>query len=103
MKRRLVELLRCPGCGSTLRCHPFEERPDPSGLAAGGESYGQEIVEGILCCEGCTLAYPVHEEVPRVLRNALEEYPAWFATNRERIREATGRDDLASASVDATR
>ena len=70
MKQRLVELLRCPACGSTLQSHSFEERPDPAGLAAGGEAYGTEIVEGLLCCTSCPLAYPVHEEVPRVIRNS---------------------------------
>ena len=78
MKPRLVELLRCPGCGVRLTCHSFEAREDPKGLALGGEAFGREITTGLLACQGCDLAFPIIDEVPRVIRNAFEEYSAWF-------------------------
>jgi 2-polyprenyl-3-methyl-5-hydroxy-6-metoxy-1,4-benzoquinol methylase/uncharacterized protein YbaR (Trm112 family) len=105
MKPRLVELLRCPGCGAALTCYSFEERPDAAGLAHGGEPYGTEIESGLLACQGCDLAFPIIEEVPRVIRNAFEEYADWFKEQSARITAIDGLGAVSQkiGSVDSTR
>lgn len=105
MKPRLVDLLRCPGCGAALTCHSFEERPDAEGLARGGDAYGTTISRGLLACQGCDLAFPIIEEVPRVIRNAFEEYGDWFETNAPQIAQIDGLGAVSKkiGSVDGSR
>ncbi|HIL37346.1 MAG TPA: methyltransferase domain-containing protein [Planctomycetes bacterium] len=105
MKPRLVELLCCPACGADLTCHSFEDRPDPKGLALGGEAYGTEVVCGLLACQTCDLAFPIIEEVPRVIRNAFEEYADWFSDQAARISaiEGLGAVSQKIGSVDSSR
>ncbi|MFL6202845.1 MAG: methyltransferase domain-containing protein [Thermoanaerobaculia bacterium] len=40
--------------------------------------YQEEILEAMLSCT-CGLAYPVVDGIPRLIRNASEEYPEFFA------------------------
>jgi 2-polyprenyl-3-methyl-5-hydroxy-6-metoxy-1,4-benzoquinol methylase len=57
MKRDLLEILRCPVCGGSLRDQ------------AEGTSTG-ELTEGLLICESCAAAYPIRDGIPRFVAEA---------------------------------
>ena len=103
MKKRLLDWIVCPNCGERPRLEVFrEERVAlPSPVSAPACSYycgrhdvasphailpppdcnachQEEILEGMFSC-ACGLAYPVIEGIPRLIRNAREEYPEFFA------------------------
>jgi len=103
MKKRLLDWILCPNCGERPRLQVFqEERLElPSPVRAPACSfycgrhdvarpqditpppdcntcYREEILEGALACV-CGLVYPVIDGIPRMLRNAREEYPGFFA------------------------
>ncbi|HEY0511872.1 MAG TPA: methyltransferase domain-containing protein [Thermoanaerobaculia bacterium] len=104
MKKRLLDWILCPNCGERPRLDVFQqervELPSPisaspacafycgrQGVFRPGEMtpapdcdacYREEILEGALACV-CGLVYPIIEGVPRMLRNAREEYPDFFA------------------------
>ena len=103
MKKRLLDWILCPNCGERPRLQVFqEERLElPSPVRAPACSfycgrhdvarpqditpppdcnacYREEILEGALACV-CGLVYPVIDGIPRMLRNAREEYPEFFA------------------------
>jgi 2-polyprenyl-3-methyl-5-hydroxy-6-metoxy-1,4-benzoquinol methylase/uncharacterized protein YbaR (Trm112 family) len=59
MRARLLDLLACPRCGTSMRSWPTEED-------------GAEVVSGLLECEGGHL-YPVVRAIPRLLPHALAE------------------------------
>jgi uncharacterized protein YbaR (Trm112 family)/2-polyprenyl-3-methyl-5-hydroxy-6-metoxy-1,4-benzoquinol methylase len=122
MKRRLMDLIRCPACRGrleleTLResasdsgvpvpapgcrtlCYAHREPRDPARPAdrACGACYGTDIVEGVLFCPACTLAYPVVDGIPRLVRNACDEYASFFATHRTIIDRLRGHDSTVRA------
>src|SRR3954466_8762022 len=98
MKRRVVDLLRCPVCRQRLGLHVIEETredaPPVEGprcethctlydvdprAGAGGPArvdcqgcYARDVREGLLVCSSCHLLYPIVEGVPRVVRDAFE-------------------------------
>jgi ubiquinone/menaquinone biosynthesis C-methylase UbiE/uncharacterized protein YbaR (Trm112 family) len=103
MKKRLLDWLLCPHCGERPQLQVFqEERVDlplpvqvPAcsfycgrhGLERPQEvtpppdcnaCYREEILEGALSCV-CGLVYPILDGLPRMIRNAKEEYPEFFA------------------------
>ena len=103
MKKRLLDWIVCPNCGERPQLQVFQEERIalPSPVAAPACSfhcgrhdmsnpqaivpppdcnacYQEEIVEGMLSCT-CGLAYPVIEGIPRLIRNAKEEYAHFFA------------------------
>lgn len=103
MKKRLLDWILCPNCGERPRLQVFqEERLDlPSSVGAPACSfycgrhevarpqditpppdcnscYREEILAGALSCV-CGLVYPVVDGIPRMIRNAREEYPEFFA------------------------
>jgi SAM-dependent methyltransferase/uncharacterized protein YbaR (Trm112 family) len=121
MKRRLLELLCCPACRSTLRLIVLREslRPvvgSPTGPACRewcelrqsaldqanppptaadcAECYGREIEEGILVC-GCGSWYPILGEVPRLVRDAELNYPDFVDRHRAVLHQAIGREPAA--------
>jgi len=59
VRARLLEVLACPRCRTSMRAWPMEED-------------GAEIVTGLLECEGGHL-YPVVRAIPRLLPSALAE------------------------------
>jgi ubiquinone/menaquinone biosynthesis C-methylase UbiE/uncharacterized protein YbaR (Trm112 family) len=64
MYRRLLDFLRCPGCGSALRLAPlWPAEPAP----------GEDISEGLLRCLEDHW-FPVVRGVPRMLPDALREH-----------------------------
>jgi 2-polyprenyl-3-methyl-5-hydroxy-6-metoxy-1,4-benzoquinol methylase/uncharacterized protein YbaR (Trm112 family) len=81
MKKRLLDWIVCPACGQQPEMRVFrEERIEiPAEMApAVPESDREEILEAALSCR-CGLVYPVLDGIPRMLRNAREEYPEFFA------------------------
>jgi SAM-dependent methyltransferase/uncharacterized protein YbaR (Trm112 family) len=103
MKKRLLDWILCPQCGERPRLDVFQEGKVelPSPVAspacafycgrhgiAGPQAitpppdcdscYREEILEGALAC-ACGLVYPVIDGIPRMIRNAREEYPEFFA------------------------
>jgi ubiquinone/menaquinone biosynthesis C-methylase UbiE/uncharacterized protein YbaR (Trm112 family) len=103
MKKRLLDWILCPNCGERPRLDTFQQEkvelpspvPSPAcsfycgrhGVARPGEiapppdcnsCYREEILEGALSCV-CGLVYPVIDGIPRMIRNAREEYPDFFA------------------------
>jgi SAM-dependent methyltransferase/uncharacterized protein YbaR (Trm112 family) len=67
MYRRLLDLLRCPHCGTPFEVH-----------ALGPEAAGGEIEAGLLRCAGGHW-YPVAGGIPRLLPDALDEHWAALA------------------------
>ena len=41
---RLLEILACPSCHSPI-----------------------EVIDNEICCKGCPLAYPIHDQIPVML------------------------------------
>jgi 2-polyprenyl-3-methyl-5-hydroxy-6-metoxy-1,4-benzoquinol methylase/uncharacterized protein YbaR (Trm112 family) len=103
MKKRLLDWILCPQCGERPRLDVFQqaqvELPSPvaspacsfycgrHGIAGPqaitppqdcDSCYREEILEGALAC-ACGLVYPVIDGIPRMIRNAREEYPDFFA------------------------
>jgi 2-polyprenyl-3-methyl-5-hydroxy-6-metoxy-1,4-benzoquinol methylase/uncharacterized protein YbaR (Trm112 family) len=106
MKKRLLDWIVCPNCGERPRLQVFQEDriPLPSPVSAPACSfycgrhdiasprtilpppdcnscYQEEILEAMFSCT-CGLAYPVIDGIPRLIRNAREEYPEFFARHR---------------------
>lgn len=106
MKKRLLDWIVCPGCGERPRLQVFQEErveipSQASAITAPACSfycgrhdlahpkditpppdcnscYREEILEAALSCV-CGLVYPVIDGIPRMLRNAKDEYPEFFA------------------------
>lgn len=120
MKRRLMDMIRCPACGNELRLYVFSERSEPGALPIDAPRcarrcslheqviaderpfkpdcrvcYERDIDEGLLFCAGCRLPFPIQDSVPRLIRNAAEEYPEFFARNRRAVADIIGHDQAA--------
>lgn len=70
MKRRLVELLRCPIDGGKLGLDVWEsERRNRAELGLVGDSpdFDEEISSGVLVNDRLQILYPIHGGVPRLL------------------------------------
>jgi len=67
MRPRLLEFLHCPSCYGGLQVQSFKKSPD-----------GQEVVEGVLTCE-CGTSYPIVNTIPRILENARQVFPNFYA------------------------
>ena len=106
MKKRLLDWILCPNCCERPQLQVFREETvevpapvrtpacsfhcarhgieRPRELPADGPlpdcqaCYGEEIMEGALAC-ACGLVYPIVDGIPRMIRNAREEYPEFFA------------------------
>jgi uncharacterized protein YbaR (Trm112 family) len=58
LKERLLEWLRCPGCGGALACRVDAESP---GFA------WREIEEGLPTCAARATSHPIRAGVPRLV------------------------------------
>lgn len=101
MKPRLLDIIACPSCRSTLTLHAVAEQQRPiadAALAArcagGPERYERDIREGFLRCNGCGMLYPVIAGVPRLIQNAPEEYEDFYRRNREAIGALQGTEEM---------
>lgn len=117
MKRRLMDILRCPLCGERLNlkivieeneevtrhvkepiCMTFcamhniisENGIKNSDYLDCHGCYGRDIREGFLFCPSCNVLYPIIKGVPRLIRNAYEEYIEFFFSHREVIGNMEG-------------
>jgi SAM-dependent methyltransferase/uncharacterized protein YbaR (Trm112 family) len=66
MKRKILDILACPECGSDLQLTGFESNYETD---ENGQSI-EDIEEGILK-SGCGAVYPIVEGVPRLLEGAF--------------------------------
>ena len=89
MKQRLVDIVRCPVCLGSLQLHVIREDPGTT-----FEHHGAEVEEGFLSCGSCRVLYPVIAGVPRLIRNAYDEYTAFFHAQRSFIGALAGQEDL---------
>ena len=71
MKRRLIEVLRCPGCGERLSLETFE-------------ATGDDVKEGLIAC-ACSRAYPVTGGIPRVLPDAFLDHPVFVLKHKDKL------------------
>jgi 2-polyprenyl-3-methyl-5-hydroxy-6-metoxy-1,4-benzoquinol methylase/uncharacterized protein YbaR (Trm112 family) len=91
MRPRLLDILCCPVSGAPLELHAIREErraiaPDQAHRCVGGTAaYEREIIEGFLRSTGAPILYPIIAGVPRMLRNAFEEYEAFFYAHREAL------------------
>ncbi len=60
MRRRLLDILACPDCGSFISAATPDDDQD-------------DLRTGSLCCDGCARSFPVVEGVPRLLPLELEQ------------------------------
>lgn len=54
MKEQFIEILCCPKCRGELHLQIKEKE-------------GDEILEGMLTCNSCSLVYPIKEGIPHML------------------------------------
>lgn len=120
MKRRVVELLQCPGCSGSLDLQVLSEQPEKVQVAVerprcarycalldvaigpGSDPsrfdcqacYEREVREGFLACTGCRLVFPIIDGVPRLLRQAQDDYREFFLERREHVAASRGREGL---------
>lgn len=103
MKKRLLDWIVCPQCGERPRLQVFQEekveiasaveapacsfycgRHDVAGPGMivpppdCNTCYREEILQGALAC-ACGQVYPILDGIPRMIRNARQEYPEFFA------------------------
>jgi SAM-dependent methyltransferase/uncharacterized protein YbaR (Trm112 family) len=117
MKRRLIELLRCPTCKGEVELRIFREDNRPVAIAPSAPAcrqtcellgirldhglrvpgpeeclacYGREIEEGALICRSCGSLYPIVDAVPRMVRDAEQQYGHFFDRHRLSL-ESLGR------------
>ena len=123
MKRRLMDIVRCPACGDGVELNVLSERSEQVTQAiesprcsrwcslhqrtiADDEAfrpdcrgcYEREIDTGFLACDACQVIFPIIAGVPRLIRNAAEEYPEFFAHYRSAIADIFGADKAVSAA-----
>jgi len=104
MKRRLLDLLRCPRCHDTFRVEAFAETPLRD--APADPAYASEIEEGALACAGCGARFPIIAGVPRLIGPALlariaRRYPAFFARHPELAPPAAPADDPLADTLES--
>ena len=88
MKTRLLDFLRCPACKAPLTLHCIDGQ-------GGGEAARQDnIREGFLGCTGCPLVFPIIAGVPRMIRNAYDEYTAFYHRHRETLAGLEGTEAM---------
>lgn len=93
MKKRLLDLIVCPGCRADLTLEAFTEQ-------------GEEVVEGALACARCAATFPVVEGVPRLLAPALlgrmrHRYPAFFARHPGFLPAGTAGDETLADTLES--
>lgn len=125
MKRRIMDLIRCPVCLGRLKLRVITERMEfaASSVAMMACStwcelrgvpsadadrephrpldcrvcYAWEIDEGILGCLDCQQLYPIIEGVPRLIRGAYGEYREFFYAHRKIVSSFSGQREAAAA------
>lgn len=97
MKRKLLDIIRCPVDGSELDLAVFKSRtekldPGRCALVLGDTAdkvtterlYGEEVLEGMLVSRKTGNLYPVIDGVPRLISDAATVYADFFEHYRHR-------------------
>jgi SAM-dependent methyltransferase len=93
MKRKLVDLLRCTGCGSGLELTAAQsEQIEGDGVNPAFE----EVTEGELRCLGCGAKYPVTRGIPRFTPS--DSYVGNFSVQWQKLRSSTRPPKLNRAA-----
>lgn len=82
MKQRLLNWLRCPACAAELELTPFT-------------TDGEEIIDGLLLCGGCTRTFPVHRGVPRMVVSPAysdAQFDSAYGEQVQRVRSAVAAE-----------
>jgi SAM-dependent methyltransferase/uncharacterized protein YbaR (Trm112 family) len=102
VKKRLLDWIVCPACGERPELYVFEkeriEIPPEAQALPESDSLREEILEAALSCR-CGLVYPVIDGIPRMLRNARQEYPEFFARHDDLAGLDTAGDLVPAAPV----
>jgi SAM-dependent methyltransferase/uncharacterized protein YbaR (Trm112 family) len=85
MKPSLADLLRCPCCKDRLSLTVITAEGEPP-----------EIREGFLACTGCQVLYPIVRGVPRMIRNAYDEYRDFYYRHQNAIALIGGQEEIES-------
>ena len=83
MKRRLIEVLRCPGCEGRFSLEAFE-------------AAGDEIREGLLACK-CGRNYPVTGGIARILPDAFLDHPEFVLKHKDKLPQKLFADGEAQS------
>jgi SAM-dependent methyltransferase/uncharacterized protein YbaR (Trm112 family) len=127
MKRRLVELLQCPVCRGELHLHAIQEATEQVSVPVETPScrrycarlnievrtnssapfgcqacYSRDVRKGFMVCVACKLVFPIIDGVPRLLRQAQEDYRQFLIEHQQELAGLQGHEDLARrlAAVD---
>jgi SAM-dependent methyltransferase/uncharacterized protein YbaR (Trm112 family) len=82
MIRALADLLRCPCCKARLALHPIADAD-------------ADIRDGFLECAACRVLYPIIRGVPRMIRNAFEDYRDFYYRHQGAIALISGQEEIA--------
>src|SRR3989442_4368863 len=104
MKRRLLDLLRCPRCHGAFHLEAFAEAPLRD--APADPACGSEIEEGALACAGCGARFPIIAGVPRLIGPALlarvaRRYPDFFTRHPELAPPGAPADDPLADTLES--
>ncbi|MEO3471553.1 methyltransferase domain-containing protein [Roseomonas sp. CAU 1739] len=104
MKIRLLDILRCPACKAALTLHCIGEEQGLAGTGDSRPSLQQDIREGFLRCTTCPMLFPIIAGVPRMIRNAYEEYTPFYLQHRATLAALDGMEVMLRqlGSVDAS-
>lgn len=106
MFHRLLNFLRCPHCGNRLQISCFLSNQSTQTIANQykkrcvyctfnkkfdcNNCYAINIKEGLIYCS-CGAVYPVTEDVPRMILDALNEYPHFYFIHKKEIDSKIGK------------
>ena len=49
------------------------------------DCYREEIIDGLLICEGCNKIFPIIDAIPRILPDVIREYPDFLLKYKEKL------------------
>ena len=100
MRPRLLDIVCCPACRSRLDLHATAETSRPVAAAQAHRcvgdtaAYEREVHEGFLRCTGCPLVFPIIAGVPRLIRNAYDEYREFYWRHRDALGGLAGTEEM---------
>ncbi len=104
MKRRLLDLVRCPRCHGAFGVEAFVEAAAPGDSA--DPAFATEVEEGALGCTSCGARFPIIGGVPRLIGPALlaqiaRRYPEFFARHPDLAPPPPAADDPLADTLES--